>query len=272
MTTIPCLYAVVRFAPFVETGEFANVGIILLAPGHGYFHFKLMEKSYARVTQFFAPLDKQVFRNSVNNLQDELLRVQQFLQQERGDAEFAKQMFQEIIRPRETLIKFGQAGGILSKNPAATLDELYERYVNRKFADQEYRETQLNRSMRDWMGEIGLTASFTKLEIGNEEYHAAFPFVQQIEGQAYKAIKPLHLGQEKASKIIDHGGAWMFRIATLRRKKLLSHQVLFAVEGPQQDDARGRAFHETVAQMREMDVAVIDFADKENILQFIHAN
>ncbi|HVK54151.1 MAG TPA: DUF3037 domain-containing protein, partial [Burkholderiales bacterium] len=29
---IACHYAIVRFLPFVETGEFANVGVVLFSP------------------------------------------------------------------------------------------------------------------------------------------------------------------------------------------------------------------------------------------------
>lgn len=30
-----CLYSIVRFAPYAETEEFANVGIVLTAPAYG---------------------------------------------------------------------------------------------------------------------------------------------------------------------------------------------------------------------------------------------
>lgn len=39
MTRIACQYAIVRFAPFVETEEFANVGIIMIAPKQRFFGF-----------------------------------------------------------------------------------------------------------------------------------------------------------------------------------------------------------------------------------------
>ena len=32
MKNTACLYAIVRFCPFIETEEFANVGVILIAP------------------------------------------------------------------------------------------------------------------------------------------------------------------------------------------------------------------------------------------------
>ena len=34
-------YAIVRFSPFVETEEFANVGVVMICPAEGKFLFKL---------------------------------------------------------------------------------------------------------------------------------------------------------------------------------------------------------------------------------------
>ncbi len=53
MTRIACQYAIVRFMPYIETGEFANVGILLWAPKTRYLGFKLLRRKHARITQFF---------------------------------------------------------------------------------------------------------------------------------------------------------------------------------------------------------------------------
>ena len=52
-----CHYAIVRFMPFIETGEFANVGVVMFAPQARYFGFKLLVNRQARVTNFFEQLD-----------------------------------------------------------------------------------------------------------------------------------------------------------------------------------------------------------------------
>ena len=55
MNKVACQYALLRFRPFVETGEFANVGVVLLAPEARFFGFRLL-KRYGRITQFFHQL------------------------------------------------------------------------------------------------------------------------------------------------------------------------------------------------------------------------
>lgn len=48
-------FAVIRFMPYVQTREFANIGIIITHPQSGYFDFKI-EQRYSRLSRFFPPL------------------------------------------------------------------------------------------------------------------------------------------------------------------------------------------------------------------------
>ncbi|WP_414023964.1 DUF3037 domain-containing protein, partial [Neisseria gonorrhoeae] len=45
-------FAVIRFMPYVQTREFANIGIIITHPKSGYFDFKI-EQRYSRLSRFF---------------------------------------------------------------------------------------------------------------------------------------------------------------------------------------------------------------------------
>ncbi|TAM57619.1 MAG: DUF3037 domain-containing protein [Rhodanobacter sp.] len=42
MNRFACQYAIIRFLPYAETGEFANVGVVLACPATGYFGARLM--------------------------------------------------------------------------------------------------------------------------------------------------------------------------------------------------------------------------------------
>ena len=52
-----CHYAIVRFMPFVETEEFANVGVVLFAPQDRYFGFRLLGNRTSRITNFFEQME-----------------------------------------------------------------------------------------------------------------------------------------------------------------------------------------------------------------------
>ena len=279
MNNIPCLYAIVRFAPFVETGEFANVGVVLLAPAQRYFGFKLLINRYSRITQFFEPLEAKVFRATMKTLRDELDRAGALFKQngfdkrlKNNDVDFARALFNEIIRPRETTVKFGEARPAIVADPKAKLDELYAHYVERGFVNREYQEAALEKGMHRWLTQARIGERFNRLEVGNEEYHAAFPFVEKQDDVAFKVIKPLHLNHPMPSRILDHGGQWLFRVQTLKKRGMLPPRVLFAVNGPALGDARGGAVHEIVGSLKDTGVTVIPYAEKQQILEFAAAH
>ncbi|MDX8130403.1 DUF3037 domain-containing protein [Methylomonas sp. OY6] len=279
MKKTACIYSIIRFMPFVETGEFANVGIVMMAPEQRFFAFKLMMQRHARVTHFFEQLEAKVFRATMRNLQDELDRTTGVLRRHGfdkrlkvNDVDFAKGLFAEIIRPRETVIKFSEPRAILADDVKETLAELYGHYVERSFVTREYQETVLERGMRKWLYKAGIAERFERAELGNDEYHVTFPFVEQHEDHAVKAIKPLHLGHNQATKIIEHGGQWLLRINQLRKRKKLPDSVLFAVQGPQEDGPKGNAYQEIVGGLQEAGATVLPYADKDSILAFAAAN
>lgn len=278
MKMIPCLYAIVRFCPFVETEEFANVGVIIISPEHRVFEVKLMTKKHARITHFFEQLDARVFKTSMQNLKDELERIRTLLQQHgfdkrlrSNDSAFARALFDEIVRPREAVIKFSNVRAVLMTDAKAKLDELYGYYVERDFVTPEYREQVLEKKLRTWLYEAGVGSRFERLEVGNDEYHATFPFVEEKHGEVFTAVKPLNLGQDQPSKILDHGGAWVWRLAQLKRKGTLPGRVLVTVEGPQDSitQARTKAFHDVVHELTQAGAAVLTYDQKAEILSFV---
>lgn len=278
MTNTACLYTIVRFCPFIETEEFANVGIVMVAPEVGYLGFKLMTRKHARVTGFFEQLDSAVFRVVIANVKEELERAAKVVEAgslhrtPEAKVQFARRLFLELTRRRETVIKFGDLRGVLTDNPRAKLEELYGHYVERDFVTKEYRETVLERVMRKWLFSAGIGDRFEKLEVGNEDYHATFPFVEQVVTETKTALKPLNLAQEQPSKILEHGGQWLFRIQTLKRKGLLPKLVVFPVEGPTEDGPRKKAYTEITGELKSAGATVVDYADKAAILQQISAS
>ena len=107
MSKTACQYAIVRFMPYVETGEFANVGILMMAPAASYFGFELLTRRHGRITTFFEELDTKVFCHAMVELKEELERVHSLLKSQGFDPrlktnnlELAKRMFAEVLRTR----------------------------------------------------------------------------------------------------------------------------------------------------------------------------
>lgn len=270
-----CHYAIVRFMPFVETGEFANVGVVMFAPNGRFFGFKLLINRHARVTNFFEELDARIFRASMRSLRDELERIDGMLKRMGTDRRFksldragALGLWSEIVKPRETMLRFSDSRLVLADDAQGKLQELYAYYVERNFVTRDYQEKILERGVRGWLRSANLLERFHPARIGNDEYHAQFPFVAGPEEKPEKIIKPLNLGYADAARIIDHGGQWVVRINALKKRDLLPDRVLFAVDGPDDSTPRGKAKREVVGELEDAGVIVTPYGQAQAVIDF----
>ncbi len=268
-----CQYAIVRFLPYLETGEFANVGVVLMCPDTGYFDFRLMTH-IRRITAFFEELDAGIYRRARDDFRKELKRIQEFLaqqQENRGfaEAELGRHLFAELTRPREVMMRFDGARAILADDPAQELDALFAHYVERNFATKAEQEKLLEKTVFRVLRDANLNKQYKGQTIGNPaSYHTHFPFVNMRDGKPLKALKPLHLAHEDPAKIYDHGWAWMGRVEKLRALKLLPEQVLFPVQGPEEKGERFDIFQEITRKMGNEGVMVVAATQVDKIVEF----
>ena len=272
MNRLACQYAIIRFLPYAETGEFANVGIILACPETGFIDARLMPtKKTGRITGFFEQLDKQIYRDTLNYLDDELQRVRQVVRdtRHRAGGALVKQMFAGLTRPREALLRFSETRVVLAEDPAVTMDKLFARFVERDFANKLYHDKLLERGVRQVLVRANLREYFKSAEIGSESLHIQVPFVHMREGRPTHAIKPLDLGRDEANQVYEHGGHWLERVRRLDKHELLPDAMLFAVNVPgAENTAVRRAADEIVCDLREAGVIVAEAADATAIVRF----
>ena len=197
MNKIACQYAIIRFAPFVETGEFANVGIVMMVPKERYFGFKLETRRFGRITKFFEELEPKLYRQTLFALRDELERVHEVLKahgfdkrRKSQDIGFAQHLFSEVVRTRESIVRFSEPRIVMVQEPKDKLKELFAYYVERNFVTREYVETRLEKGIRRWLYQMKLGERFQRMTIGDEDYQATFPFVEQVDKRPVKVIKP----------------------------------------------------------------------------------
>jgi len=132
MTRVACRYAVVQFMPYSQTGEFANVGVVLACPVTGYFDFALQTRKYARITSFFDGLQRNVYLTAIQGMQGELKRIQALIDgaSDGRRAEHVRTAFDALIHPREAIIRFGAARAVFASSPEAELKRLFDDYVD----------------------------------------------------------------------------------------------------------------------------------------------
>lgn len=276
MRRIPCQYVILRFMPYVETGEFANVGVVMISPRHRYFGFKLETHRYARLTHFFTDLEGRVYLAAIRAIKDELERVHVLLKQngfdrrlKYNDEAFANRLFAELTRPCESLLQFSEPRAVLAEDPGKKLQELFGYYVEHHFVTKEYRETVLEKQLRQLLNQVGVGERYVPEKLGDEEYRVSFPFVEKHTGETRRAIKPLNLGQREPSQIVEHGNKWQFRINELKRRHQLPENVLLTVEGPDDQGRRDEAYAHAVRLLKDTDAMVLPIADTMAVLEFV---
>ena len=278
MTKTPCQYAIIRFAPFVETDEFANIGIVLLAPRAGFFGHRLESHRYARITRFFKGLDGHAYKTAVATVSAELRRLASLLMErgfgpgaERAGTVFAQEVFQEIVRPREGIVRYSDPRVILADDPATTVGQLFGRYVERDFVTPAYCEAAMERALRALLHDAHIADRFRSGPIGDDGFHVTFPLVERCGETPVRAIKALNLAQDEPSKIRDHALLWRGRINMLRERRTLPERVLFAVSEPGPERAQQDAYDEALEDFHRDGVQAVSAQDSESVLRFASA-
>jgi hypothetical protein len=278
MTKFACQYALLRFRPFAETGEFANVGIVLLAPEARFFGFRLLTR-YGRITQFFKELDKKVYINGRGLFKEELERFAAQLRKLAldgrktvPDVRLAVDLFAELVRHREAILQFDERRVVLADDPKAKLNALYDYYVERNFVTKEYQERLMESSIRKLLFSARVGENYRQEKLGDADFAVNFPFVRMAEGHADRVIKPLYLAQNDTTKIITHGGQWVDKIRRLRKRQALPESVLFPITAPALNTRAYRAFEEIRDDLAAERVKIVFATSDQQILEFAQAH
>lgn len=134
-----CHYALVRYLPFVETGEFAVVGVVLFAPKANYFGYQLLShEQHERVTHFFQAFDAKHFQAVMYSAHQELQRVADLLKTnsfQRGsttlDNSTSFALWNELTKPLESMLRMDKARLSITTDPVGKLEELFHFYAER---------------------------------------------------------------------------------------------------------------------------------------------
>lgn len=268
MKQLVCNYAPIRFLPYREVGEFVNVGVVVHSPQTDFFGYRLVPlKRTGRVTGFFPELEAKFFKSALQGIARELSRVQATHRllptKEEVAPDIAREQvkrFREVIRRREGLLHFGEAGTLMAETPEVALEELFGRFVERQFAQKrEYQETvmrhRLARFLRDWK----LAHYYeTNRKVGDGDFHVVMPFVNYAGDRAVKAIKPLDLNKTEPSDIYHHGGAWVKNMERLKTRDQMPATVVFTVMLPE-NGRRLKAANEICEELRQLGVEPVEF-------------
>jgi hypothetical protein len=264
-----CNYAVLRFLPYPETGEFVNLGVAVHCPKLGFLETQIEKQKMGRVTGFFPELNKERFKAARMAISEEMERVQQLVMQE-TDGELGRRLFRELVRTRETIFRFSEIRTVLTADPGALPGRLFAQYVHRHFAQpKEYQETVMARRFYQALREFRPHRIFHRDQlVGTAEYHVRIPICSDShtpKGVPLRAIKPLDLARNEPTAVIEHGDAWIQRVRRLRMIQMLPERFIFAFSLPSEMACMSAA-QKILAELENEGAVLVEAQAMERIL------
>lgn len=264
-------YSLIQFMPYLETGEFANVGVIAMCPKTGYFDYKITPK-YGRMTKFFPCLTGNQYKASISFFEKELIYLKNIFLNNDVDEVTARNIFDNLTHEREAIVRTTDISVRVTENEAEALEQLFDYYVGHSFINKDTNQERLTHSITKMVRAFNLSSPFMPEKIGNEEFSTNFPLVQKSNTkQPEKIINPIYFGQEDPSKIYEKSDSWLIRIDRLRRFDLLSKkvQILFAFEGPKEASlSQEKALNTVLKDIQSHKIEIVSYQDKERIQAF----
>ncbi|QPK62877.1 DUF3037 domain-containing protein [Methylomonas sp. LL1] len=262
-----CKYNIIRFQPFAETQEFANIGVVLFATASKRLEFRLLEsRQHKRITDFFDPLNKDVFGYAVKIVRAEIERIQKFYDfGGRVDAN----LYAELTRCREDIVRFSDSRVLFCDDPIAKVEQLFDHYIQRSFANEPSYEEKMRKQVKELLLSHNLGDVYKSAVIGDAgRYKVTFPFVRKSDHR--KAIKPIQFLHDDATALIDHGREWLSKVELLSRFDFIApEEVLFAYKTKAPSErAEFDPFDEVRKMAEKLGVTMIDMAASDEIVKF----
>ena len=130
MNHAPYTYTVLRYFHDVATGEFVNVGVVLVSPEARFAGVRLRDRP-GRLVQMFSDFDKEHYRRVVSHLGDRLQTLCDrvvglpYAQNQRD----ARAVAISVLREDDSAFQWSPMGSGVSSDLGQTLDRTYERLV-----------------------------------------------------------------------------------------------------------------------------------------------
>lgn len=272
MNQVACSYAALRFLPYRETGEFANVGVVVWAPANGYFNYKTNAKLRKRIKGFFPDLELDTYRQVLKGSKELLDELHaQFAHKAIAGNDHHQAMvnrFHELVRTREGLMTFGPAGAMLAASPEEALDTLYQRLVLRQFTKHpEYHEVIMRKRLADCLRNWKLMEFYQPdVQIGDARFHVTVPFAHVVDQRPTKILRPIDLDKKDSTSIYKHGDLWASALRRLREFDLLPAQVVIPVRLPVVSD-RLDAAQRVIRGLQDVGALAMSIEDQDAVHQ-----
>lgn len=219
---VPYSFTVLRYVHDIVTGEFVNVGVVLFAPSAKFLSARCTTR-YGRLTKMFSDVNGEHFRRVSRFVQDRLEVAGDRLQKElplEPSPSSVKGFAGQVLPPDDSSLQFAPEGAGITDDPQKTLEQLYERYVERyQEKHEKHRRTEEDvwRIFRKPLEEKKLLDHLKPHIIASKDYSLEFKHCWKNE--IWHANQPMSFDLLDAGEIVEKAAKWVGRIMSLSDSK-----------------------------------------------------
>ncbi|MBI5740100.1 MAG: DUF3037 domain-containing protein [Nitrospirae bacterium] len=215
---IPYSFSVLRYIHDIVSGEFINVGVVLYAP-KARFLSAVCTSRYARISKMFSNINGDHFRQVSRYIQARL--------EEEGDRLVTELPFEKMpvsvkdFTPRvlpidDSSLQFSDEGYGLTENPQETLEQIYNRYVE-KYYEKTERQSRSDEDVwkvyKKPLEERRILSNLVPHHIIGNNYDHEFKYCWKNE--QWRIHEPVSFDLLEAGSITDKANVWLGRITSL---------------------------------------------------------
>ena len=262
-------YALLKYVHDAVTGEFANVGVILFAPEASHIAFK-GSPTYGRLSQFFPGMDGDHFRRMIRSIE---LRAQESSRDVSGlfkadvQERAAFELGNRILPLDDSSLRFAEGGSGVSNDLAATLDRIYERYVerySRKEQSQRRSDGVVLYTFKRLLVQRKLFANVPPKVIEAKDYQHEFPIAWK--NGSWNVCEPVSFDYSDGSHLIERANTWLGRGVSLNdsREKFKLHLLV----GKPRDAKLKNVYQKALNILRKMPLKP-ELVEEDEAKQFV---
>ena len=261
-------YTVLRYVHDIATGEFVNMGVALYAPEAKYIS-ALCNPRYGRLSKMFLDVNGDHLRSVMRYIQARFEEHATKFNSElplAGKPKSILEIAHSILPPDDSSLQWSEPNGGVTEDPAATLDQLYGRLV-----EKYEQRTQLPSRQDDDVWKIfrkeleskQVLARMQPKRIVAKDYD--YEFEHAWRNGAWNLYQPVSMDLLDAESILDKANRWLGRATNLRDSEEQFH--LWMLLGEPRIEKLRPAYAKAMNILHKMPVK-IDFVSEQEAGKF----
>lgn len=230
----PHSYVVLRYVHDVVSGEFVNVGLVMVVPGRKQLRMRV-RKTFSRIKNLFPNLDGAAYKHAIEAIDRGMrivecdLKSKDLSNSNRTALDYARR----ALPLDDSSLQWSPVGTGLTDNPRKTFDHLYHRFVTRydRIPQRPKTDDDVWRLVASKLRERDLDIQLEPKRIeGNTD---SVEFRHALKNGRWNVYEPLSFDLAGAATIKNKARRWLGHLAAVKDEANEDLQLNFIVARPQ---------------------------------------